>query len=52
MANNLVVLDERCAVVCRNRTAIQLPAEFHLRIAFKFRRGGTGKGYDMDMLGI
>ena len=25
------VLDERCAVVCRNRTAIQLP-EFHLQL--------------------
>ena len=48
VANNLVVLDEPCAVVCRNRTAIQLPAEFHLRPAFR----GTGKGYDKDMQGI
>ena len=27
---NLVVRDERCAVVCRTRTAMQFPAEFHL----------------------
>ena len=30
---NLVVLDERCAVVCRTRIAMQFPAEFHLRPA-------------------
>ena len=41
---NLVVLDEGCAVVSRNRTAIQLPAEFHLRAAFR----GTGKSYDRE----
>ena len=28
---NLVVFDERCAVVCRTRTAMQFPADFHLR---------------------
>ena len=28
---NLVVLDERCAVVCRTRTAMQFPAEFYLQ---------------------
>ena len=27
---NLVVLDERCAAVCRTRTTMQYPAEFHL----------------------
>ena len=30
---NLVVLDERCAVVCRTRITMQFPAEFHLRPA-------------------
>ena len=35
---NLFVLDERCAVVCRNRTAIQLPAEFHLRFILQNRK--------------
>ena len=30
---NLVVLDERCAVVCRTRIAMQFFAEFHLRPA-------------------
>ena len=28
---NLVVLDERCVVVCRTRIALQFPAEFNLR---------------------
>ena len=28
---NLVALDERCAVVCRTRTAMQFPAENHLQ---------------------
>ena len=28
---NLVMLDERCAVVCRTRIAMQFSAEFHLR---------------------
>ena len=45
---NLVVLDERRVMVCRNRTAIQLPAEFYLREAFR----GTGNIYDRDMHGI
>ena len=48
---NLVVLDERSAVtavVCINRTAFQLPAEFHLLAAFS----GTGKSYDRDIEGI
>ena len=29
-----VVLDERCAMACRNLTAILLLAEFHLQAAF------------------
>ena len=50
---NRVVLDERCAVVCRNRTAILLPVEFHLRAAFS-RKVMTGirkgsKAYDRSM---
>ena len=45
---NLVVLDECCAVVCRNRTAFKLSAEFHMLTAFR----GTGKTYDMDMQAI
>ena len=45
---NLVVLDECCAVVCRNRTAIKLSAGFHMLTAFR----GTGKSYDMDMQAI
>ena len=45
---NLFVLDERCAVVCRNRTAIQLPAEFYLRP----HSAEPEKSYDRDMRGI
>ena len=41
-------LDEHCAVVCRNQSTIQLPAEFHLQAAFC----GTGKCHDRDMQGI
>ena len=50
VANNLVVLDERCAEACRNQTAIasQLLAEFHLQAEFR----GTGNSYDRDMQGI
>ena len=45
---NLVVLEERYAVVCKNRTTIQLLAEFHVLAAFC----GTGKGYDRDIQGM
>ena len=47
---NLVVLDERCAMVCKNRTVIQLPAEFPSQLRSAFR--GTGKSYDRDMQSI
>ena len=44
----LFLIDERCAVVCRNRTAIQLPSEFHLLHSADQEKVMTGicKAYD------